>query len=65
MTPHGEGVVRDVRPLKESVVVDVNGTRHEIFFDQTEPLEELRALEEKAKAGCSKNESGGCDCGAK
>ena len=54
MTPHGEGVVKDVRPLKESVVVDVNGTRHEIFFDQTEPLDELRALEEKAKAAALK-----------
>lgn len=65
MTPHGEGVVRDVRPLKDSVIVQVEDKRYEVTREELEPLAELRALEEKAKAGCSKHESGGCDCGAK
>ncbi len=64
-TPHGEGVVKDVRTLKESVIVEVDDKRYEVFLEQIEPLEELKALEEKAKAGCSKHENGGCDCGAK
>ena len=65
MTPHGEGVVRDVRPLKDAVLVQVEDKRYEVTREELEPLAELRALEEKAKAGCSKHESGGCDCGAK
>ena len=64
-TPEGNGVVRDVRPLKESVLVHVDGKMHEFPLEQIEPLAELKALEEKAKAGCSKHEGGGCDCGAK
>jgi cell fate regulator YaaT (PSP1 superfamily) len=65
MTPHGEGVVRDVRPLKDMVVVQVEDKRYELLREQLEPLAELRALEAKAQAGCSKHEGGGCDCGAK
>lgn len=69
-TPFGEGKVLDVRVLRESVLVEVNGEggrreRHEVFKDDIVPLEELRALQEKAEAGCSKHENGGCDCGAK
>ncbi|MEM7802585.1 MAG: regulatory iron-sulfur-containing complex subunit RicT [Chloroflexota bacterium] len=64
-TTQGEGVVVDVRPLKESILVRVNDEVSEFTLDQLEPLEELRALEQKAKAGCSKHEGGGCDCGAK
>lgn len=64
-TPYGEGRVVDVRVLKESVVVDVDGERHEVFRHEFEPMAELEALEAKAKAGCSKHEGGGCDCGAK
>jgi cell fate regulator YaaT (PSP1 superfamily) len=63
-TPYGEGRVRDVRVLRESVIVDVDGERKEIFRHEFEPLAELRALEKKAEEECSKNESGGCDCGA-
>ncbi len=63
-TPHGEGVVRDVRVLRDSVVVVVDGERHEVFRHEYEPLEELAALEKKAAQGCSKHEGGGCDCGA-
>jgi cell fate regulator YaaT (PSP1 superfamily) len=64
-TPHGEGRVRDVRPLRDSVLVDVNGEYHEVFRHDLEPLAELRALQAKAEAGCSKHEGGGCECGAK
>lgn len=64
-TPHGQGKVRDVRVLRDSVVVTVDGERHEVFRHEIEPLEELEALKKKAEAGCSKHEGGGCDCGAK
>ena len=64
-TPHGEGIVKDVRVLRDSVMVRVEGEMHEVFRHEFEPLEELEALEKKAAAGCSKHEGGGCDCGAK
>ena len=64
-TRHGEGVVRDVRALRDSVMVRVEGEMHEVFRHEFEPLEELQALEKKAAAGCSKHDGGGCDCGAK
>lgn len=64
-TPHGEGRVVDVRPLRDAVVVQVGEEYHEVPRPQLEPLEELEALKKKAEAGCSKHESGGCDCGAR
>jgi cell fate regulator YaaT (PSP1 superfamily) len=64
-TPYGEGKVVDVRPLRESVVVSVEGEYHEVFRHEFEPMDELEALEKKAAAGCSKHEGGGCDCGVK
>ncbi|WP_420627862.1 PSP1 domain-containing protein [Candidatus Leptofilum sp.] len=64
-TPYGEGKVRDVRVLRDSVLVYVNGDYHEVFRHELEPLAELEALKKKAEAGCSKHEDGGCDCGAK
>lgn len=63
-TPYGEGRVKDVRVLRDSVVVDVDGEYKEVFRHEFEPLDELRALEKKAEEGCSKNENGECDCGA-
>lgn len=63
-TPYGEGKVRDVRVLRDSVIVDVDGEYKEVFRHEFEPLDELRALEKKAEEGCSKNENGECDCGA-
>lgn len=63
-TPHGEGIVKDVRVLRDSVIVVVDGERHEVFRHEYEPLAELAALEKKATQGCSKHEGGGCDCGA-
>lgn len=64
-TPYGKGKVRDVRVLRDSVVVMIDGERKEVFRHEFEPLDELNALKEKAAAGCSKHESGGCDCGNK
>jgi len=64
-TPHGEGKVIDLRPLRDSVMVLVGEEVHEVPRPQIEPLEELEALKKKAEAGCSKHEGGGCDCGAK
>jgi cell fate regulator YaaT (PSP1 superfamily) len=63
-TPYGEGMVKDVRVLRESVIVIIDGERKEVFQHEFEPLEELAALERKAAAGCSKHEGGNCDCGA-
>ena len=64
-TQYGEGRVKDVRVLRDSFVVDVDGVRHEIFRNEFEPMDELEAFEKKAASGCSKHEGGGCDCGAK
>jgi cell fate regulator YaaT (PSP1 superfamily) len=64
-TPHGEGRVIDVRPLRDAVLVAVEDSVYEVERHQIEPLEELEALKKKAEAGCSKHEGGGCDCGAK
>lgn len=64
-TPYGEGTVKDVRVLRDSVVVRVEGEMHEVFRHEFEPLEELEALEKKAAGGCSRHEGGGCECGAK
>ena len=54
-----------VKVIQDSVLVQVDDKRYEVHRDQLEPLKELRNLEKKAKAGCSKHENGGCDCGAK
>jgi cell fate regulator YaaT (PSP1 superfamily) len=63
-TPHGEGKVVDLNPLKETVYVLVDETVHELHGSTLEPLDELEALEKKAKGGCSRHEGGGCTCGA-
>lgn len=64
-TPYGEGKVKDVRVLRDSVIVRVEGEEHEVFRRDLEPLDELEALQKKAGEGCSKHKNGGCDCGAK
>ena len=66
-TPHGICIVKDVRPLRDAVLVEIEGKEGEwieVEREQIEPLEELEALEKKAAAGCSKHEGGGCTCGA-
>lgn len=65
-TPWGEGRVRDVLAMRDAVIVELaDGDRREVSREQIEPLEELEALKQKAEAGCSKHEGGGCDCGAR
>lgn len=64
-TPHGEAKVKDVLAMRDAVVVEIEGERYEVDREQIEPLEELRALQEKAEKGCSKSENGGCECGAR
>jgi cell fate regulator YaaT (PSP1 superfamily) len=64
-TPYGRGKVRDVRVLRESVIVQVDDERHEVFRHELEPLEELEALQKKAANGCDRQSNGGCTCGAK
>lgn len=64
-TPYGEGKVIDVHPLQEAVTVLIDDIRYVVKRGDYEPLDELEALERKAKGGCSRHESGGCDCGAK
>lgn len=64
-TPYGEGRVVDVRVIKDAVLVNVGEEYIEVTREEIEPLEELKALKDKAEAGCSKHEGGGCDCGAK
>ncbi len=63
-TPHGKGKVIDVRVLRDSVLVVVEGgERHEVFRHELEPSDELEALQKKAAEGCSNG--GNCTCGAK
>lgn len=63
-TPFGDGKVKDVRVLRDSVLVEVEGEFHEVPREQLEPLAELKALQEKAEKGCDRHEGGGCTCGA-
>ncbi len=62
-TPHGEGKVLDVYPLQDTVLVLVEDTRHVVRREDLVPLDELRALEKKAKEPCGKHGDGPCDCG--
>ncbi len=62
-TPHGEGKVIDVHPLRDAVTVLVEDTQYVVEREQIIPLEEWEALKGKAEAGCSKDENGECDCG--
>jgi cell fate regulator YaaT (PSP1 superfamily) len=64
-TPHGPGKVLDIHPLKDAVTVLVEEAYYLVQREDLLPLDELEALEGKAKAGCSRHESGGCDCGSK
>jgi len=59
-TPFGSGKVIDVLPLKESVIVLVGETTHQVHRDDLQPLSELQALEQKAASPCGLNP--GCSC---
>ncbi len=63
-TPYGRGKVLDVRVLRDSVLVGLDGgDRREVFRHELDPLDELLALQKKAAEGC--NEGGECNCGAR
>ena len=64
-TPHGEGKVIAVNPLRASVTVLIDDNRYEVEQDDIVPLDELRALQEKSANPCAKEGGGVCDCGAR
>jgi cell fate regulator YaaT (PSP1 superfamily) len=65
VTPEGEGKVTDVFPLKQTVMVFVEGKEviREFGKDELQPWDELEALRQKSQAPCDRHENGGCDCG--
>jgi cell fate regulator YaaT (PSP1 superfamily) len=64
LTPQGEGKVVDTYPLRNVVVVEIEGSgNHDFHRDVLEPWDELEALRRKSEAPCDKHEGGGCDCG--
>lgn len=65
VTPLGEGRVVSVLPLRQAVVVRLDGEDRRVEFlkHEIEPYDELRALEGKADGPCDRRQSGGCDCG--
>jgi cell fate regulator YaaT (PSP1 superfamily) len=63
-TPFGEGKVIDIHPLRDAVTVWIEEVgRKMVTREELIPLEELRALEKKAKEPCDKHGDGECDCG--
>jgi len=64
-TPHGEGKVIDVHPLRDAVTVLVEETQYVVNREDIVPLDELATLQAKADAGCAKAENGGCNFGAR
>ena len=64
VTPAGEGKVIDVYPLKDAVIVELDGGVHQEFLhSQIQPYDELEALRKKSQEPCDKHEGGECDCG--
>jgi cell fate regulator YaaT (PSP1 superfamily) len=55
-TPHGEGKVVSLFPLKESALIDLGSRRLEVHREEIVPLEEWRALQQKAAQECDKSE---------
>jgi cell fate regulator YaaT (PSP1 superfamily) len=63
ITPVGEGKVVEVLPLKQAVVVLLEGNKKvEYRKDEIQPYEELRALKEKAHKPCAQHGDTDCDC---
>jgi len=62
-TPHGEGRVVSLLPLKETALIDLGERTVEVHREDIVPLEEWRALQEKAAQPCDHGEN--CTCGAK
>jgi cell fate regulator YaaT (PSP1 superfamily) len=64
-TPFGEGKVIDVHPLQDAVTVLTDDGRRMVKREDIVPLDELKALEKKAKEPCTKHGDEPCDCGQK
>lgn len=64
-SPHGEGRVIDVLPLQDAVVILTDEGRFQVQREDIVPLDELRALEKKAKEPCNQHGDEPCDCGEK
>jgi cell fate regulator YaaT (PSP1 superfamily) len=62
-TPYGEGKVVSLFPLKETALIDLGEKRIEVHREEIVPLEEWRALQEKAAQKCDHGEN--CTCGRK
>jgi cell fate regulator YaaT (PSP1 superfamily) len=64
VTPQGEGKVIDSYPLRNVVVVEIEGLGNREFHREVlEPWDELEALRRKSEAPCDKHDGGECDCG--
>jgi cell fate regulator YaaT (PSP1 superfamily) len=62
-TPQGEGRVVSLFPLKQTALIDLGERRVEVHREDILPLEEWRALQEKAAQPCAHGED--CTCGRK
>jgi cell fate regulator YaaT (PSP1 superfamily) len=62
-TTFGEGKVISLFPLKESALIDLGDRRVEVPREEIIPLEEWRALQEKAAGDCGHGAD--CTCGRK
>ncbi len=63
-TPAGVGRVVEVYPLTDSVLVHLEEDGRQMFKrEDIIPIEELEALQKKAKEPCSKHGDEPCDCG--
>jgi cell fate regulator YaaT (PSP1 superfamily) len=64
ITPQGEGKVVDVYPLRNSVMVALEGeVVREFHKEELEPWDEVEALKKKAEGPCDRHMNGECDCG--
>jgi cell fate regulator YaaT (PSP1 superfamily) len=64
ITPQGEGKVVDTYPLKDSVLVEVEGVGREEFGRlDIQPWDEMEELRRKSAEPCDKHENGECNCG--
>jgi len=63
-TPAGIGRVVEVYPLTDSILVHLEEEGRQMFKrEDIIPIEELEALQKKAKEPCNKHGDGPCDCG--
>jgi cell fate regulator YaaT (PSP1 superfamily) len=64
VTPNGVGMVVDMFPLKDAVMVEYEtGVHQEFLVADIQPFEELEALRQKSQEPCERNENGECTCG--